>query len=207
MTQTMKCLRILAPACLSIQAANAATDTLIVQWNDQALQAIRDTHPGPPIVARMLAITHTCMYDAWAAYDEHAMGTRLGRTLRVKEEARPNSNENQKVSSAAFRCLKDLFPAPAPVTMFTSLMTSLGYDPNNVSMNPATPAGIGNIAAQAVLDFRHQDGSNQLANLNPAGPYTDYTGYTPLNTPSAVNNPNPLWKYCLGIKTSVSLVK
>ena len=51
------------PGCLLLQAAQAA-DTIVVQWNDQSLQAIRDTHPGPTIMARMLAITHTCMYDA-----------------------------------------------------------------------------------------------------------------------------------------------
>ena len=184
----MKFIPILIPGCLLLQAAQAA-DTIVVQWNDQALQAIRDTHPGPPIVARMLAITHTCMYDAWAAYDENAMGTRLGGTLRVEEEARSTANKNQAASYAAFRCLKDLFPAPAQVTMFTALMTALGFDPNNVSMSPTTPAGIGNVAAQAVLDFRHQDGSNQMGNLNP-GAYTDYTGYTPVNTPFLVNNPN-----------------
>ena len=69
---------------LAAQVASAA-DTIVVQWNDQALQAIRDTHPGPPIVARMLAVTNTCMYDAWAAYDEHAVGTRFGGTLRVSD--------------------------------------------------------------------------------------------------------------------------
>lgn len=47
----------------------AAGNTVITKWNDAALEAIRITHPGPPIVARSLAITHTCMYDAWAAYD------------------------------------------------------------------------------------------------------------------------------------------
>ncbi len=63
----------------------AAGNTVVTQWNDAALQAIRITHPGPPIVARSLAITHTCMYDAWAAYDKKAKGTRFGNNLR-----RPN---------------------------------------------------------------------------------------------------------------------
>ena len=59
-----------------------AEDTVVVKWDEVALQAIRDTHPGPPIVARMLAVTHTCMYDAWAAYDSTAKGTMLAGTLR-----------------------------------------------------------------------------------------------------------------------------
>ena len=173
---------------LSMPVAQAA-DTVIVQWNDQALQAIRDTHPGPPIVARMLAVTNTCMFDAWAAYDQKAVGTRLGGSLRVPPSQRTNANKRKAVSYAAFHCLKDLFPQPAEVVMFTALMTTLGYDPNDPSMDSSTPTGIGNIAAQAVLDFRHSDGSNQLGNLNP-GPYTDYTGYISVNTPFVVNNPN-----------------
>ena len=50
-------------------------DTTVVQWNNVALQAIRDTHPGPPMAARALAILHTCLYDAWVAYDPVAIGT------------------------------------------------------------------------------------------------------------------------------------
>src|SRR5437588_270158 len=78
--------------CSLFSSAQAA-DTAIVQWNERALQAIRDTHPGPPVVARMLAITHTCMCDAWAAYDDHAAGTRLGGTLRVPRSERTEPNQ------------------------------------------------------------------------------------------------------------------
>ncbi len=72
--------------CLTASTARpafaAATDTVVIQWNDATLQAIRDTHLGPPMVARDLAIVSTAMYDAWAAYDPVAVGTRLGGTLR-----------------------------------------------------------------------------------------------------------------------------
>jgi hypothetical protein len=39
-------------------------DTIVVTWNDACLEAIRTTRPGPPIVARALAILHTAIYDA-----------------------------------------------------------------------------------------------------------------------------------------------
>ena len=67
-------------------------------------------------------------------------------------------------------------------------MQSLGYDPASQPTDPATPSGVGVIACTAVLEFRHQDGSNQLGNLAP-GPYADYTGYTPANAPMVVANP------------------
>jgi hypothetical protein len=65
-------------------------------------------------------------------------------------------------------------------------MASLGLDPADGSQNAATPVGIGNLAAQAVLAFRHRDGANQLgdeAGGRPGVPYSDYTGYTPANAP------------------------
>jgi hypothetical protein len=37
-----------------------------------------------------------------------------------------------------------------------------------------------------VLEIRHHDGSNQLGDVNGGAPYSDYTGYTPVNTPDVV---------------------
>src|SRR2546421_9626346 len=118
-------------------------DTLVVQWNNAALQAIRNTHPGPPMVARALAILHTCIYDAWAAYDAVAVGTRLGGFLRRSEAERSPNNKEETISYAAYRALVDLFPTEAG--LFNALMTKLGYDPTNTSTDVTTPAGVGNL--------------------------------------------------------------
>ncbi len=56
------------------QAASSSTD-VVIQWNNAVLQAIRNVNPGPTIAARALALTHTCMYDAWTAYDTNAVPT------------------------------------------------------------------------------------------------------------------------------------
>ena len=53
-------------------------ESVVVRWDEAALEAIRHAYFGAPIVARALAIVHTCMYDAWAAYDGNAVGTQLG---------------------------------------------------------------------------------------------------------------------------------
>jgi len=68
-------------------------------------------------------------------------------------------------------------------------MASLGDDPGNGSTDVATPAGVGNVAAAAVIAFRHLDGANQLGDLHP-GAYSDYTGYVPVNDPDHINDPN-----------------
>ena len=65
------------------QDVAATTDNVALQWDNAALQAIRVAKPGPPIVARALAIVHTVMYDAWAAYDDQAAGTRFGEIGRA----------------------------------------------------------------------------------------------------------------------------
>ena len=59
-----------------------ADDNVVLRWDEQTLAAIRALKTGPTINARALAIVHTAMYDAWAAYDATAVGTRLGGSLR-----------------------------------------------------------------------------------------------------------------------------
>jgi hypothetical protein len=159
--------------------------TLVTRWNDKALEAIRLRHPGPPMVARQLAILHTCIYDAWAAYDNVAVGTRLDGFLRRPPSERTQANRKKAVSFAAYRALADLFPLDT--ASFDGLMAELSYDPTDTALDPTTASGVGNLAAKAVLDFRHGDGSNQLGDLHP-GEYSDYTGYVSVNPPE----PNPV---------------
>lgn len=158
--------------------------TVVVRWDEAALEAIRETHPGPSMVARALAILHTCMFDAWAAYDPVAVGTQLGATLRRPDGERTTERKRQAVSFAAYRALKDLYPGPDQGTAFDALMTELGYDPADSSTDLTTPSGIGNRAAAAVIEFRHHDGANQL------GGYVDTSGYQPVNDPDHLNDPN-----------------
>src|SRR5947199_9235793 len=135
------------------QDVAATTDNVAIQWDNALLQAIRVTKPGPPIVARALAIVHTTMYDAWAAYDDQAVGTRLGGSLRRPPVERTLANKDEAVSFAAYRALVDLFPTQTPA--FNEGMASLGYDPENRSTDVVTAAGVGNVVAAAVIAFRH----------------------------------------------------
>jgi hypothetical protein len=106
--------------------------------------------------------------------------------LRQPHRLRTLENKTEAISFAAYRAVVDLF-ALDDLTMFRPLMASLGYDPDNTTTDTNTPAGVGNTACAAVLEFRHNDGSNQLGNLSPSGvPYSDYTGYEPVNPPSTV---------------------
>ncbi|MDQ6713887.1 MAG: vanadium-dependent haloperoxidase [Candidatus Dormibacteraeota bacterium] len=165
--------------------AFASGDSIVLLWNEAALQGVRDSKLGPPMVARALAIVHTCIFDAWAAYDHRAVGTRLGGALRRPPRERALANVNKAISFAAYRAAIDLFPGDV-TSVFDPLMRRLGYDPANTTDDITTPAGVGNVAARAVLEFRHRDGANQLGDQpggKPGVAYADYTGYKPANDP------------------------
>ena len=83
MTTSLLLVAIVPPAAWATAAENEApSPTIVSQWNAAALAEVRNGRLGPPIAARALAIAHTCMYAAWAAYDPHAVGTVLGGLLR-----------------------------------------------------------------------------------------------------------------------------
>jgi hypothetical protein len=182
-------LRIVGPiailiAICGVTLAVSAPRAPALRWNSASLQGIRDAKLGAPVVARALAIVHTCMYDAWAAYDEHAIGTQLSGALRRPASERTLANKEQAISYAAYRALVDVLPVDTNA-VYIPLMKQLGYDPSDNSTDIETPTGIGNVACAAVLEYRHHDKSNQLGDL-AQGPYSDWTGYAPVNTPSPV---------------------
>jgi hypothetical protein len=166
-------------------SAQPRADSVVVRWNQAALQGVRDSKLGPPMVSRALAVIHTCADDAWAAYDRDAAGTQLGSDLRVPPSRRTRANKEEAISFAAYRAAVDLFPG-SRATIFDPLMASLGYDSRDAATDASRPAGVGNLAARAVLNFRRRDGANQLGH-EPGGvpgvPYSDYTGYVSPNEP------------------------
>jgi vanadium-dependent haloperoxidase-like protein/uncharacterized protein DUF6851 len=160
-----------ARAALLPPGATPREDSVVVRWNQALLQAVRDSKLGPPMVARALAVAHTCAYDAWAAYDRDAVATQVGDALRQASAHRTLENKEKAISFATYRAAVDLFPG-SKSSVFEPLMAELGYDPSD----SAGAAGVGLTCAQAVIDFRHDDASNQLNG------YADTTGYTPTNT-------------------------
>ncbi len=157
-----------------------AHPTIVSDWNASALVEVRLGRLGPPIVARALAVAHTCMNDAWAAYDARAVTTVLGTSLRRPAAEHTDANKARAISVAAHRCLVNLFPGG--VARLDAALRSRGFDPADLSTDIATPQGIGNVAASAVINARRQDGANQYGDLRP-GAYADYTGYAPSNPP------------------------
>jgi hypothetical protein len=153
-------------------------DNVVLRWDEELLQSIRanPAATGPTVTARAVGVVHTSIFDAWAAYDARAVGTRYGDKLRRPPAERTLENKNKAISFAAYATLVDLFPARA--NDFALQMKELGYAVDG--SDTSTPAKIGTLVANAVIAFRHKDGANQL------GGYADTTGYQPVNTPDKV---------------------
>jgi hypothetical protein len=186
---------LLAFVCtLVLLISHARADSIISFWNEITLRSIRNSTLGPPIQARALALVHTATYDAWAAYDPVAVGTRYGGALRRPLIEQTLVNKEKAVSFAAYRVLLDMYPAQS--NSFVGAMQLLGFDPNDASTDVNTPQGIGNVVVANLLGSRHNDGANQLGNvLDTNGivvptAYGDYTGYQAVNTTNTINDPN-----------------
>lgn len=163
-------------------------DNVVVKWDDELLQTIRanPAGTGPTITARAIAVLHTAIYDAWAAYDSVPDGVHYTAKATGITSATIAEDKKKAISFAAHKTLTWLFPGRAALVSdssglgeFDAQMQELGYALNDSS----PPANIGRDAAQATINFRKDDGSNQLGDEpgtppDQAGkPYADYTGY------------------------------
>ncbi len=82
-------------------------------WLDVALEATAREHeriaPRPTVGSRMLMIITTAIYDALAAYDDKAVGTRLGAQLRRPKAERTEANKRTAIAYANYRAMLDVF--------------------------------------------------------------------------------------------------
>ena len=178
--------RLLSAGGLALAFSLPAAASIISDWNQTALVEVRLARQGPPIVARSLAVAHTCIYDAWAAYDARALGAVVGDSLRRPVPEHTVANKAKAVSHAAYTCLLNLYPAGA--SRLADAMRRRGFDPADTSTDLRTPQGLGNAVAAAVIASRRNDGANQYGDLNP-GAYSDYTRFVPRNGPMPYCDP------------------
>jgi hypothetical protein len=95
--------------------------------------------------ARALALVHTGMYNAWAAYDDNARQTVHGVAVRLPHAARDAASRTAAMGHAAQGVLAGLCP--------DARIDGPDADPD---AGPFSPAGIGRTQAAAVLDVRHR---------------------------------------------------
>lgn len=168
----------------------SAPSSTVITWNNAALDAVRATGMAPPMAARAVAIVHSAMYEAWAAYDSVALGQYLGAQLRRPASERTPANKTKAICFAAYAALLDQFPTQQAAV--DARLATFGSYPIDAYNNSAPAPRLGTIAAHAVLDQRRDDGANQHGTLAPGSiPFADYSGYVARNPALLVVQPTP----------------
>ncbi|KAB7528797.1 phosphatase PAP2 family protein [Flagellimonas olearia] len=168
-------------------------ENLAYQWSQMAITATaNDTEkfkPRPTITSRFLGLIFVSIFDAWSRYDEKAIPVYLEGVDRRPMDEQTLKNKEIAISYAAYRAMNEYYYSDKE--LFTDFMKELGLDPNNESLDPNTPEGIGNLAAKAVIEARKGDGANQYGEEEGSNgvPYFNYVGYEPIN--SVDNNVDP----------------
>lgn len=168
-------------------------NNIAYKWGQMALKATaNDTetfNPRPTITSRFLGLIFTATFDAWSRYDEKATPVYLNAERAPKKEW-TLENKEKAISYAAYRAMSEYYYKDEP--MFAEFMRELGYDPENESLDPNTPEGIGNLAAKSVIEARKGDGSNQYGEEDGSDgkPYFNYVGYQPVNSADKNVDPN-----------------
>ncbi len=172
---------------LATPSAAGPTQSVARQWNEQLLESIRNDFARPTVHARNLYHVSVAMYDAWAAYDEHADGVLF--TEKVTAEDIQAARE-EAISFAAYRVLKARFASSPGADMvlpsYDALMDALGYDKDYKGTLGDTPAAVGNRIALTVLFHGFND------NANEQGGYANqyYEPVNPALAPAFPGNPD-----------------
>jgi hypothetical protein len=147
----------------------ASADTVSVYWDNVALNYLQQTGSLPQTTAvRMIAVMHAAMYDAWTVYDPVAVPSRSNGILKRPPEEYTDANKIEAISFAARKALVALLPSMA--SSIDAALTRLGYDLEDAaSADTATPAGIGNVAADAIVarQYRGPDSPRDLVVTRP----------------------------------------
>src|SRR5688572_18273330 len=173
-----------SPPTADVQPTGA--QNLAYKWGKISLECTaNDTEnfrPRPTVTSRILALIWTSVFDAWSRYDANAKPFYLTSVERRPASEHTLKNKEIAISYAAYKTMREYYFSDS--VLLRNKMIEFGLDPDDDSVDPTTAVGIGNLAAQAVMDGRRNDGSNEdgmLGNGNGIR-YADYTGYKPVNS-------------------------
>lgn len=144
-------------AAMGYAAPPAPASGAVRGWNRIALDGLgaapyRTASAAP--VAHTLALLHTAMYNAWAAYDDEARQTAHGVAVRLPRAERDAASKADAMHHAAYRLLAALLPTGQ--ARCDAHMRTLGLDPAGAT-SQFSPAGIGRTQATAMLDAWHME--------------------------------------------------
>ena len=60
----------------------------MVKWNEAAVTLFSAAALPPPVIGRAVFVTHNCLYDTWAAYNDTAIGLYWPRGFQRERKVR-----------------------------------------------------------------------------------------------------------------------
>lgn len=161
--------------------------SVVAQWNELALAAIRDGLARPTATTWQLFMVSTAMYDALAVFSSPSTPFVLSSQYRQRRHKRTPENRREAVSQAAFHMLSYIFPKfEQEHGYFRHYLHSLGYTVKR--QQDSTPSGLGYRAALAVMHERRDDGSNHQNDFEPSTSLIFPDQYTPVNSPDPASD-------------------
>ncbi len=168
---TLPCL--LATVILAPGSSRGSEPSVARAWNEELLAAIRLEVPDPPMHARNLFHMAVAMYDAWAAFDDTAIGY-LHREKITPQTPDLAASRDEAISHAAYRLLHARLQgghgAETTLPRLNALMTGLGYSPV-LACAPATaepvPAELGKRIADTILAWSTGDRFDLMGHPQP----------------------------------------
>ena len=147
-------------SAVPIEVPDNYQPSIVVAWNELALNAVATTPAKPTVVSRQMFMLQTAVYDAWSVYDEAAVPVHLDPAIKAAPADRTEANKAAAVSQAAYHVLIAEFADFERSTgALSARMQALGY-PILAQGDTVSPEGIGFLAAQAVRAARAADGAN-----------------------------------------------
>lgn len=169
----LSCLSLVLPLASGVPARGDKPVDIILEWNAIALEAnaIDHTGPdvpadqltvtqGPPASARVLAIVHAAMFDAYNSID------RRYTPYYVMAPSPQGASKDAAVAQAAHDTLVALLPAGE--TFFDDVLEE---SLDRVTSGPARMKGIavGAYVAEQILELRADDGADAIVVYTPLG--------------------------------------
>jgi hypothetical protein len=144
------------------------------------------------VIFRATTLLGNAWFDAIAPYHRTAVGIYSDLGRRPASESQTLFHRNVALLYASYHVLNSLLPEYNQ--RWRNMLMSVGLDPDDDSLDPTSPVGIGNLAGQAIVEARTHDGMNQLGDeggcLYNCLPYANYLDYKPVNTAYELNDPS-----------------
>jgi len=157
-------------------------------WDETMLELIRQVVPAPTVHARNLFHTSAAMWDAWAAYDDTAVGYFVTEKHTADDV---QAAREAAMSQAAYRILlwryATVSDLPEAADQLDAVMADLCYPTDDTSTDGDDPIAFGNRIADAVIEFGSTDGALEDER------YED-SSYRPANDAMVVSDPGTVMK-------------